>query len=682
MDALAYMEDTEECPESRDTQRIFDLLDERYGRTDTEKAWMRLSQFNDFNRNLSAHGHFKEFWARYQRTITKLKSLGMDMSEDMTFHKAIQALKLPDGQLPIVLAALKTSGEATSLKALRELTIKMYETHKSSGDATEVYHAQLESTPTISNDTEEEEAESEWEITDESGQTFLMRPKKKIKSRNAPGAAEAARRGAMANFKGTPNYKSKGKGKSPLAGPCLRCGDPNHHYRDCPLPWKEVLDTPATKQWRPVSKGKGKGKGKNILYAEQEESCTQGCPGLEHTETPTEGTTIPTDAVEPCNESPESYDDVDGWWEQYYTVGDAPTMVCTTISTYKTENHKLNGHDLNDKSPLMLLDSGAALTVTGEKWLQWWNPNHGPLEKSESVNFRFGAGPERPSQGSCILFITLPPEVTNQASAQTLQLRVHVVKENIPLLISRESLAKLQATLNFRDSTLVIKERMIIQLCRTPSGHLMLPGRRGESRSRNHVFEGDTILGNQVYAAVLDVPLPELSKEELKKLHLNLGHCSEHTLITMLRAAHISIPTEAIEQLYKECNCQAGVHRITAPNVSCWMSKYNGEVVGIDICYPFLESHPEVQGGKSPALIMVDSLSRYVNCSLIGKLTGENVLQTFLNDWVRPLGKPRRILMDNGGPGFKNKAWTDASGIFGWQIVMAPPQTQSQNGLA
>ena len=180
MDALSYMEETEACPESRDLQKLFDLLDERYGRTDTEKAWMWLSQFNDFKRNVSAHENFKEFWARYQRTITKLKSLGMDMSEDMTFHKAIQALKLPDGQLPIVLAALKTSGEATSLKALRELTIKMYETHKSSGDATEVYHAQPESTPTIIPEVEEElEEESEWEITDESGQTFLMRPKKR-----------------------------------------------------------------------------------------------------------------------------------------------------------------------------------------------------------------------------------------------------------------------------------------------------------------------------------------------------------------------------------------------------------------------------------------------------------------------------------------------------------------------
>ena len=46
------------------------------------------------------------------------------------------------------------------------------------------------------------------------------------------------------------------------------------------------------------------------------------------------------------------------------------------------------------------------------------------------------------------------------------------------------------------------------------------------------------------------------------------------------------------------------------------------------------------------------------------------------------LGKPQRIISDNGGPGFKNQAWQEASHTFGWQLVNAPPNTQSQNGLA
>ena len=79
---------------------------------------------------------------------------------------------------------------------------------------------------------------------------------------------------------------------------------------------------------------------------------------------------------------------------------------------------------------------------------------------------------------------------------------------------------------------------------------------------------------------------------------------------------------------------------------------------------------------------MIDGLSRFVNCSLLSRLSGECVVQTFINDWVRTLGKPRRILLDNGGPGFKNQSWTEASHVFGWKLVQAPPNTQPQNGLA
>ena len=112
-----------------------------------------------------------------QRPITRMKSLGVDMGEDMVFHKAIRSLKLPAGQRPIVLAPLKTTGDATSLKALRGLTIKMYETHKSSVGPTEVYHAQPTLTPIGEQQSEEEEG-SGWEMADDSGQVFLMRPKR------------------------------------------------------------------------------------------------------------------------------------------------------------------------------------------------------------------------------------------------------------------------------------------------------------------------------------------------------------------------------------------------------------------------------------------------------------------------------------------------------------------------
>ena len=214
------------------------------------------------------------------------------------------------------------------------------------------------------------------------------------------------------------------------------------------------------------------------------------------------------------------------------------------------------------------------------------------MQSETEINFRFGDGPPRPSQGACVIKITPPPKVANKSTPITFGLRVHAVKGNIPLLISRESLSRLDATLNFRESILKVKNDVDIQLIKTPSGHLMLPGLRakpGENLAQSP-------LGNQIYANTLDVPMAAISKEELRKIHLHLGHCSENTLIAMLRAAHMAIPTDLIKELYDTCKCQTGVRRITPPNVSSWTARYNGETVGADLRYPFVDTHPEING--------------------------------------------------------------------------------------
>ena len=53
----------------------------------------------------------------------------------------------------------------------------------------------------------------------------------------------------------------------------------------------------------------------------------------------------------------------------------------------------------------------------------------------------------------------------------------------------------------------------------------------------------------------------------------------------------------------------------------------------------------------------------------------------FVNDWVRVLGGPRRLISDIGGPGFTGAAWGSSWNIFGWQDVRAPAGSAYQNGL-
>ena len=244
-EALLYMEQTEQTHDTRSIAVVIDMLDSRYGKTDSERACSWLTAFTEFKRETQEN--YKDSWARFTRCVAKLEALGMPMNSKVVFNRAIRALRLPDGQLPIVLSALETRPDRFSVEALREIAIRMYETHKPGGDSTEVFattiDAQNDTVATYhsadgnwdENDWEFDEEESGWnheeeisEIMLEDGPIMLMKPKKPTEPRNTPGIHEASRRGAVKNFSNIPNRKGKGKGKMV----CLRCGDPSHTWRE------------------------------------------------------------------------------------------------------------------------------------------------------------------------------------------------------------------------------------------------------------------------------------------------------------------------------------------------------------------------------------------------------------------------------------------------------------------
>ena len=136
-EALLYMGPTERSPSGGSIATIMDMMDARFGRTDSERSCAWLSAFAEFKRETQEN--YKDFWARSTRCVAKLEALGMPLGEKVVFNKVIQALRFPEGQLPIALSALETRPGPYSAAALREITIRMYETHKSGADTTEVY---------------------------------------------------------------------------------------------------------------------------------------------------------------------------------------------------------------------------------------------------------------------------------------------------------------------------------------------------------------------------------------------------------------------------------------------------------------------------------------------------------------------------------------------------------------
>ena len=93
-DALLYMEPTEKNPETRSVDHIMRLMDQRYGRTDSERACSWLTAFAEFKRETNEN--YKDFWARFNRCTAKLAALDMPMTQQVIFNRSIQALRLPE----------------------------------------------------------------------------------------------------------------------------------------------------------------------------------------------------------------------------------------------------------------------------------------------------------------------------------------------------------------------------------------------------------------------------------------------------------------------------------------------------------------------------------------------------------------------------------------------------------
>ena len=125
MGALAYLENTTHL---RSVDQVIDISNHRFGRADSERAWSRMSAFTEFKRGGSEN--YKDFWARFTRCVTRLSAHGSAMSESVISHLSIQALRAPEGQFPILLAALETFPNPTSVDSLKSPTIKTYETHR------------------------------------------------------------------------------------------------------------------------------------------------------------------------------------------------------------------------------------------------------------------------------------------------------------------------------------------------------------------------------------------------------------------------------------------------------------------------------------------------------------------------------------------------------------------------
>ena len=214
------------------------------------------------------------------------------------------------------------------------------------------------------------------------------------------------------------------------------------------------------------------------------------------------------------------------------------------------------------------------------------------------------------------------------------------------MLISHESLKRMKGPIDFASCKLVIPSVAEIKLSNTFSGHLTIRGKRPNQK----VQKLSAAENRQIYVMELKLPARVLSGDEIKKIHAQLGHCSENTLGTTNRAAQMHVDSSAIKKVLGDFGRQTVAQRITPPQVAFWLGKYNGEIVALGIISPFTDCSEEKIAAGYPDLFAIGGLSRFINCTLLINRASIRAGQAFLNDWVRTVGKPRRIITDKGCP--------------------------------
>ena len=166
--------------------------------------------------------NFKDPRTRPNRCVARLNAHRAHMNGSVVFYRPIQAIRITDGQLPILLETMGTFGNPTSVANFRLSPIEKYENRRAGTDPPDDYAAN-QNTHREAAETDDEE--NNIEFAGPNGSICLAEPKKPNKIRNKPGHAEYSTRGAVNNSQGFPNSAA------PRPSFCIRCGDPSHLSR-------------------------------------------------------------------------------------------------------------------------------------------------------------------------------------------------------------------------------------------------------------------------------------------------------------------------------------------------------------------------------------------------------------------------------------------------------------------
>ena len=310
-----------------------------------------------------------------------------------------------------------------------------------------------------------------------------------------------------------------------------------------------------------------------------------------------------------------------------------------------------------------VIDCGASKTVCGQSWLSCYTDCLSESEKS-SLKIRHSDNVFKFGDGKCVKstgMVSIPAVI----GGVNVIINTDVVTEYLPLLMSKESLKRARAEINFIDDSIHIMGQRL-KLVESQSGHYMLPLTRTRAcleASASGMDAKVTLIARNMLTC----------KDKAIKLHRQFAHPAPKKLISLLKSSGTDDKEleEEIHKTSKRCKvCKELKRPPPRPVVGLPMATKFGECVAMDL--------KKFRNGY--LLHVIDHATRLSACAPILNKLPETIIKELFRIWIAVYGVPEKFLSDNGGE-FSNSKFRELCEKVNITVHTTAAEAPWSNGL-
>ena len=253
-------------------------------------------------------------------------------------------------------------------------------------------------------------------------------------------------------------------------------------------------------------------------------------------------------------------------------------------------------------------------------------------------------------------------------AGKDIHLETEVVPSNIPLLLSKQTMKRASAKMNFDRDTINLFGIEQVMVC-TSSGHYAIPIKK------HHVYIPDERLKEDNLVLLNDVNDSKDVKAVAKKLHEQFSHPISDKLIKLVKNAGMEDQElfDAIKEVGDRCDtCKRFKRANPRPAVYLPLASEFNDTIAMDL--------KVYKNNEIYIMHVIDHATRFSAASVIKSKKSAVIIDQLFKHWISIFGCPRRILSDNGGE-FANAEFVDMCENLSINFLTTAAEAPWSNGL-